>query len=1056
MPNNNVIDRLSIEFEAEVTRVLSDTSKLLSALTNVANKVRELDGLKVSLGITKGTGEALERFARAVDSMDVNKFREFATATNYMAKINLGLNEKSGDNLLNFAAAVESMDVGKLYDLGVSTSTIQKLPNIIGAKSVENLVALGKAIDGFNVQKFGELSQVNSGFSKIPYLGVGEKTGTNLQHFSTALDSLNLEKMSAWSSVNEAFHPFSNMGIGDKTGKNLQSFSTALNSIDLGKLREFSDVNSAFQSITLGIGAKSGDNLANFALGLNQLDLNKLRELSQIDFTNMKVLSQASQNIRGLAVALNRLEKTSVLADKRQRSLGRSIANTGDHAKRSSNKLLNLFQTIKRIAFYRAIRSAMKAFVSGFAEGIENLYYWSQMVGTSFAPRMDQLATATQYLKNGFASMWSPLIEYAIPIIDNLIDRLVDMFNVVQELFARLTGAATWNKALKYPVTYKDALDDASGSAKALQNILMDFDEINAINTPKSGSRGSGADAKDYSSMFQLMKTATGNPMAGFGKFFEDIAEKVETAYGIVNRFWQFFKGLNFAPFKKSLDDLWNNTLSPIIDDLLADADWFREKVLQPITQFLVEEGIPAAIDTIGSAIGNLWKFFEPFKEGLKSFWDQNGEWIMEVLKEHTMLALEKIQDAFKALGDFSRKNGSKVKSLFSSLGSIVSKLSPIIAPIVKAIGTHAWDTFAQSIRDIFTALEPILTLLDGIFKILDGLLSWDKDKMADGFGVVGESILQLMLAPLKLVLGAFATLLDTLAVLVEKVDKDAARSMREFADTIRGTDSAMEALNDDWWEADRVSRVFHENLNARGELLTFIDRINTANSSMNLSVDTIEGLVGSIQQVGPRSKEEFEILQFWSDWCRKYGIDPIAKATDTWSKTNYGNTAGQTLYNGLNAWVNPINALFANMGVTACYSMAEAIRQRWRQENFSFTIPVTAKLENPALNSPLLQPALFHKGFATGGFPSPSTFFYAGEGGVPEMLGTVGGRTAVAGGAEITGIREAILEQGQREEGLLRSLISAVQNKDLSLVANSATGRWVNKALKAYSGVSG
>lgn len=51
---------------------------------------------------------------------------------------------------------------------------------------------------------------------------------------------------------------------------------------------------------------------------------------------------------------------------------------------------------------------------------------------------------------------------------------------------------------------------------------------------------------------------------------------------------------------------------------------------------------------------------------------------------------------------------------------------------------------------------------------------------------------------------------------------------------------------------------------------------------------------------------------------------------------------------------------------------------------------------------------------FADGGFPSAGSLFLAGEvPGQTELLGTINGRTGVAGGAEITGIREAIYEVG-------------------------------------------
>ena len=72
--------------------------------------------------------------------------------------------------------------------------------------------------------------------------------------------------------------------------------------------------------------------------------------------------------------------------------------------------------------------------------------------------------------------------------------------------------------------------------------------------------------------------------------------------------------------------------------------------------------------------------------------------------------------------------------------------------------------------------------------------------------------------------------------------------------------------------------------------------------------------------------------------------------------------------------------------------------------------------------------------GFASGGYPEPASLFWAGENGIPEILGTVGGKTAVAGGAEITGIRDAVYDVGQIETALLRvavSLLETIAAKD-------------------------
>lgn len=78
---------------------------------------------------------------------------------------------------------------------------------------------------------------------------------------------------------------------------------------------------------------------------------------------------------------------------------------------------------------------------------------------------------------------------------------------------------------------------------------------------------------------------------------------------------------------------------------------------------------------------------------------------------------------------------------------------------------------------------------------------------------------------------------------------------------------------------------------------------------------------------------------------------------------------------------------------------------------------------------------------FKMGGYvPKSYTTFIAGENGVPEMLGTVGGKTAVAGGAEITGIKDAIIQTSQQEIALLRQqnqLLQGILEKEYGISKN-------------------
>ena len=95
-----------------------------------------------------------------------------------------------------------------------------------------------------------------------------------------------------------------------------------------------------------------------------------------------------------------------------------------------------------------------------------------------------------------------------------------------------------------------------------------------------------------------------------------------------------------------------------------------------------------------------------------------------------------------------------------------------------------------------------------------------------------------------------------------------------------------------------------------------------------------------------------------------------------------------------------------------------------------------------------------FHRpqGYASGGFPTAGSLFLANEAGA-ELVGTIGGKTAVASNNEITGIREAVLASGNQESELLVRLIALTQaildkdpvvidDRNIARMATSGQGR--------------
>lgn len=88
-------------------------------------------------------------------------------------------------------------------------------------------------------------------------------------------------------------------------------------------------------------------------------------------------------------------------------------------------------------------------------------------------------------------------------------------------------------------------------------------------------------------------------------------------------------------------------------------------------------------------------------------------------------------------------------------------------------------------------------------------------------------------------------------------------------------------------------------------------------------------------------------------------------------------------------------------------------------------------------------------KAYATGGFMDKYSIAKVGENGIPEIMGTVGGKPAVAGGQEITGIKDAINSTSAQEVSLLRQqnqLLQAILQKNFGITTSD-----IGKAARDY-----
>ena len=210
--------------------------------------------------------------------------------------------------------------------------------------------------------------------------------------------------------------------------------------------------------------------------------------------------SDALKKVNDVSNALKRLRSTASQGTIHPKVDSSSITK----ATSKVSALSKILSSLKRVAFYRVIRSAIKAVAESFKEGLEWSYTFSRGItteGRRFAQSMDVMTAASYTMKAQLGSAFISLLAAVQPILTTLINLVTKVADAMSQLFSAFTGS-TYLRAKDTSVTFADTMKSGANSAKEWKNQLMGFDEINRLEAPSSGGSGSGS-VVNPSSLFE-------------------------------------------------------------------------------------------------------------------------------------------------------------------------------------------------------------------------------------------------------------------------------------------------------------------------------------------------------------------------------------------------------------------------------------------------------------------------------------------------------------------------------------------------------------------------
>lgn len=398
-----------------------------------------------------------------------------------------------------------------------------------------------------------------------------------------------------------------------------------------------------------------------------------------------------------IAETINNVKSAAGKAGSATKDVAKNIQGMSKAAKASKSPLENFVDSLKRIAFYRIIRSIIKSITQALQEGLKNAYSFSAgMEGSAgrFAAAMDSMSNASFTMKNQLGSAFIALLAAIAPIVNAIIGLVTRLAAALSQLFGAFTGG-TWLKATDKAQGMADACGGGAAAAKEWKNQLLGFDEINRLEDPGDGGGGGGGGGGAFNGMFEEAEL-TG--------VFKTIHEKLQ----------ELKEDLDFQPLMEAWERL-KTSVKELGNTILVALGWVWENILVPLAHWTIEEALPGLINLLASAFDFLRAVLEVLYPIIDALWQTILKPLFEFIGDVVILLLQTLTDLLTGLAQLLSGEIS-----FTEFVQGMSDLEIIILAVVTALGVAGLigkltTLFTVTIPAVISAVSAFGTALLGL-----------------------------------------------------------------------------------------------------------------------------------------------------------------------------------------------------------------------------------------------------------------------------------------------------------------------------------------------------